>query len=139
MAFVDEILTHLDAQCGDYQAMYREGLQQRDCLRNDDLPGLNTATQRMRGLMDRVQLRQRELPPDLTKLERSQPAVAERTESMRQLIHAILEVREQSESAAQALLDNTQDELRSFDTGRRATRQYQPTRVNEARFIDGRR
>ncbi len=136
-AAVEALLTTLDAQCEDYGAMYREGVRQRDCLRGDDLKGLVEATRRMRELMDRVRTRHVDLPADLVRLERGNPEVAARTNSLRQTIKSVLELRDQSEQSARQLLDDTRSQMRQVGTGRRASRGYrrQPA-LQDPRFVD---
>ena len=134
---VTTLLDDLDAQCADYQAMYREGVKQRDCLRQDDLTGLHDASERIRGLMDQVRLRQRRLPADLSQLEKQETEIATRIGALRQLIRSVLDVRDQSENAAHVLLEETRRQLRQADTGRRASRRYQQPSVQDARFVDG--
>ncbi len=132
-----ELIETLEAQCEDYQAMHREGVLQRDCLRGDDLRGLNAATARMRLLMDRVGRRQATMPVELARLERESPAVAERTECLRRTIRSVLELRDQSERAARDLLDDTRRQLHQVGAGRRASRGYRRhSSIQEARFVD---
>lgn len=134
---MDELLATLDAQCEDYSAMYREGVAQRDCLRDDDLKGLDEVTSRVRALMDRVRVRHADLPTDLARLEQQNPEVAERTKCLRLTIQSVLQLRDQSDVAARKLLEDTRAQLRQVRTGRRASRGYrqQPKHL-EARFVD---
>ena len=135
-----DLLEALDRQCEDYQAIYREGIAQRDCLRGDDLDGLNAATQRMRELMDRVRQRHACLPGDLPQLERERPDVAERTDCLRRTIQAVLEVRDESERAATDLMADTRRQLRRVGTGQRASRGYRRQLLPaESRFVDNMR
>lgn len=135
----DHLLQALDAQGQDYGLLYRASLEQRDCLRRDDLPGANAAGERVRALIDRVRLRQAHLPADLPGRERGDPAVAERVDALRRAIQSVLEVRGQSEAAARRLLEETRCQLRRVDTGRRASRGYRPQAARGARFVDGAR
>jgi|APSaa5957512622_1039677.scaffolds.fasta_scaffold66576_3 hypothetical protein len=132
-----DLIEALDAQCEDYQAMHHEGVLQRDCLRGDDLTGLNAATGRMRVLMDRVRMRQASMPTDLALVGRTCPQVAQRTECLRQTIQRVLDLRDQSEATASALLADTRRQLQQVGAGRRASRGYrrQPN-LQEARFVD---
>lgn len=134
---MDELLATLDAQCEDYSAIYREGVVQRDCLRDDDLRALNEVTGRMQALMNRVRVRHADLPADLARLERQNPEVAERTKTLRLTIQSILHLRDQSDGAARKLLEDTRMQLRQVRTGRRASRGYrQHPKHLEARFVD---
>lgn len=136
-ATIDDLLAILDAQCEDYGAMYREGVVQRDCLRNDDLDGLNAVTGRMQALMDRVRLRHADLPADLVRLEREHAEVATRTDCLRRTIQSVLALRDQSDQAARRLMEHTRTQLRQVSTARRASRGYQQQpRHLEARFVD---
>lgn len=137
---IGNLLEALDAQCEDYQAMYREGIAQRDSLRDDDLQRLNDSTRRLRDLMDRVRQRHAHMPTDLPRLEREQPEVAQRTATLRHTIEAVLAVRDESEQAATHLLDDTRRQLRQVGTGRRASRGYRRvTTPQESRFVDNMR
>lgn len=132
-----ELLDTLDAQCLDYQAMYRHGLVQRDCLRGDDLKKLNATAVHMRALMDRVRTRQVRMPADLAQLEREHPEVGRRTQCLRRRIQAVLDLRDESDCAARRLLDDTRRQLHQVGTARRASRGYRrqpPPQV--ARFVD---
>ena len=134
---LQQLLEILDEQCEDYQSMYREGVAQRDCLRDDDLRGLNASTGRMRALMDSVRARHTRLPVELIRLEREQPEVAERTECLRHTIQSVLDLRDQSERAARGLLGETRRQVRQVRTGRRASRGYgRPPAAQESRFVD---
>lgn len=135
----DALLADLDAQCEDFQAVYREGLRQRDCLRLDDLSGANDACQCMRRLMTRIQVRAARLPTDLAAADRQRPEVAHRTATLRRIIQSVEEVRAQSERATLDLLESTQRQLRQFDTGRRAAKGYRGAVLPRARFVDGSR
>ena len=127
---LQQLLEILDEQCEDYQSMYREGVAQRDCLRDDDLRGL-------KALMDSVRARHTRLPVELIRLEREQPEVAERTECLRHTIQSVLDLRDQSERAARGLLGETRRQLRQVRTGRRASRGYgRPPAAQESRFVD---
>ena len=134
---MQELLDTLDAQCEDYQVMYREGLVQRDCLRDDDLKGLNVTSRRIRMLMDRVRGRQVDMPADLAQLGRQLPEVGQRLECLRQTIQSVLDVRDETDGAARQLLDDTRRQLYQVGTGRRASRGYrrQPP-PQAARFVD---
>ena len=138
-ADLEAILPVLDAQCEDYKALCREGQRQRDCLRSDDMQGMNEATRSMRVLMNRIQLRQAQLPPDLAGIAQRRPAVAERTAALRQFVHRVLQVRDESERAARELLEATRHQLHQFDAGRRAARGYQRVVPRQPRFVDGSR
>lgn len=138
-ANLEAILPVLDAQCEDYGALYCEGQRQRDCLRRDDMQGMNEATRSMRVLMNRIQLRQAQLPPDLAGLAQRQPAVAERTATLRQFVRRVLRVRDESEQAARELLAATRHQLHQFDAGRRAARGYRRVAPRQPRFVDGSR
>ena len=132
-----ELLESLDAQCEDYQVMYREGLVQRDCLRDDDLKRLNATTGRIRTLMERVRLRQIGMPADLARLGREFAEVGRRLQCLGQMIQSVLHVRDESDGAARQLLDDTRRQLHQVGTGRRASRGYrrQPP-PQAARFVD---
>ena len=134
------VLRALDAQCEDYQSMYREALRQRDSLRGDDMDALNQATARIRGLVDRVRQRHGTLP-QLPELERLHPEVAQRTDALRRTIRAILDLREESERSARALLDDTRAQMRRVGRGRQASRGYRRAGAppQAARFVDGAR
>lgn len=134
-----DLLEALDAQCGDYRAMYETGLRQRDCLRLGDLTGLSRASEGMKALMDRLRVRQARLPADLLQVEQADAEVARRTGHIRQLLHAILALGSQSEGEARRLLEETRRDLRRFDAGRRASRGYQPHCAAGPRFVDHRR
>ena len=133
------VLRALDAQCEDYQMMYRETIRQRDCLQGDDMAALNATTSRLRGLLDRVRQRHGTLP-SLPELE-AHPEVAQRTEKLRTTIRAILEVREEGERAARAQLEDTRRQMRQVGHGQRASRGYRRTArpLQAARFVDGAR
>ena len=134
---MQELLDTLDAQCEDYQVMYREGLVQRDCLRDDDLKGLNATSRRIRMLMDRVRGRQVDMPADLAQLGRQLPEVGQRLECLRQTIQSVLDVRDETDGAARQLLDDTRRQLHQVGTGRRASRGYRrQSPPQAASFVD---
>lgn len=124
-------LDHYTEDCADYRAMYQLGLEQRDYIAREDLEGLGSSCQRQRRLMDRIRLRQagRSAPGD-------SPEELRQREQLRQIITETQELRRNNEAAVQGLLEQTREQLRQSQQGRKSLRGYQVAGLSEARFID---
>ncbi|MEE2657341.1 MAG: flagellar export chaperone FlgN [Candidatus Latescibacterota bacterium] len=139
---VAKVIEALEAQCADYRTMYQVGVEQRQCILQDDLDGLNMAANRMRLLMDSIRARSAHMPAQLGRHAGDHPEIAERAQALKALISSIQEVRRTSETAIRDLQNQTRAELRRFDQGRRAWRGYGKAstgRGEEARFFDDKR
>jgi len=132
---LEKTLEFLDQQCSDYRAMYQLSLDQRACIEREDLPALQTLFARTHRLMDRIRLRQAQLPT----LEGRHPEVEQRYETLRDLLVDLQELRQFNQQAAQRLLERAREEIRRFGKGRRAVRGYQNAQVGQARLFDGTR
>lgn len=135
MADSREIIDFLDQQCGDYRAMYAVGVEQRDCIEREDLVGLESAFARMQKLMDRVRLRQQQMPGP----HRGGPEIMARVEIMRNLIYELDGVRHCAQETAEKLLVETRGEMRRMGKGRQAFRGYQSADPGRSRLYDGTR
>ena len=116
----------------DYRAMYQLGLEQRDCIAREDLEGLGNSCQRLRRLMDRINLRQGGPTGDSPS-----PELERQREELRQIINELQDLRRDNEAAVQHLLEHTRGELRRYQLRRRAVRGYEVNSPAEARFFDG--
>ncbi|MFC1525858.1 hypothetical protein ACFL6X_03490 [Candidatus Latescibacterota bacterium] len=133
---IDEIAV-LEQQHQDYKAMHAVSLSQRDCLKREDLEGVNASGARMHDLMNRIRLRQKELPDEVGMGH--EPDVRVWTEAIRHTIRQILEVRQANEDTLRGMMVQTRREMQQFAQGRRAARGYRHQKVEEARFYDGSR
>ncbi|MEE3259908.1 MAG: hypothetical protein VX293_11920 [Candidatus Latescibacterota bacterium] len=128
-----EILEMLDQQCGDYRAMYAVGLEQRDCIEREDLPGLESAFARMQELMDRVRLRQLRMPDSRD----GGPEAVAKIDALRHLLHELEGVRHCAQAGAEKLLAETRNEMRQMGKGQRAYRGYRSAGPGQSRLYDG--
>jgi|SaaInl7_200m_RNA_FD_contig_101_211035_length_3304_multi_7_in_0_out_0_2 hypothetical protein len=131
----EKTLEILDRQYGDYRAMRTLGMEQRACLERDDLAGLEASFVRIQRLMDRIRLRQTELPV----LDKQHPEIRQRCDKLKTIILEIQDLRQFNQRSAQRLLEDTREEMRQLGKGRRARRGYQSAQVNQARLFDGTR
>ena len=139
MGEMEKALEILDQHYEDYRAMYRVGLEQRDCIAREDLSGLEVSFERMHRLTDRIRRRQAGMP-ELGPGGGAAPGeLQQRHQNLRHIIGELQEVRQSNERAVKRLLQRTRDELRQFGKGQRAARGYRRTRVQDARFFDGTR
>lgn len=132
----ESLIALLDEERQDYLAMHAAGLEQRACLDRDDMAGVSAALARANTLMGRIRLRRARLPGDLA--ARSEPQVVQRTSAIRDAIVQVEELRRANQRTVERLLEETRGDLHRTTRGHKAGRGYRETRVNEARFIDGR-
>ena len=124
---------HYQQDYADYRAMYQVGLEQRDCIAREDLEGLSVSIQRLRRLMDRINLRQAGRPAAGS----PSPEEERQREELRRLLGELQELRRDNEAAVQQLLARTREEMRQYQQRRRAIRGYRVNAPEEARFFDG--
>jgi hypothetical protein len=135
MRELEKTLELLGRQYGDYRAMRTLGMEQRACLERDDLAGLEASFVRIQKLMDRIRLRQTELPV----LDKQHPEIRQQCDKLKTIILEIQDLRQFNQRSAQRLLEDTREEMRQLGKGRRARRGYQSAQVNQARLFDGTR
>ena len=127
-----DLLEHQRIAYGD---MLQLGLEQKSCIENEDLPGLESAFRGMHHGMVEIELRQAEMQ-DLTDGERGDRALLDSRASVKQIITEVEEIRKLNERALHILLDRTKRDLGRLGQGRRAAKGYTNVRVRESRFLD---
>ena len=132
----DELAALLDEERDDYCAMHAAGLEQRACLDRDDMAGVSAALARANTLMGRIRLRRARLPGDLA--TRSEQQLVLRTNAIRDAIVRVEELRRANQRTVERLLVETRGDLHRASRGNKVARGYRETRVDEARFFDGR-
>jgi hypothetical protein len=135
MGNLKKALELLECQGIAYGDMLRLGMEQKSCVENDDLPGLESAFRGVHRAMVDIELRQAEMP-DLSGSERLDRAFRESAASVREMIMRVEEIRKLNERALEMLLDRTKRDLGKLGQGRRAAKGYQNVRVRESRFHD---
>lgn len=118
--------------------MLRLGVEQKSCIENENLTGLEAAFRGMHHAMVEIELRQIEMP-DLTDAERGDRGLRDAMASVSQIILEVEEIRKLNERALHVLLDRTRRDLERLGQGRRAARGYTNVRVRESRFLDSTR
>ena len=134
-----DLLSILDGQYEDYLSMQRVSAEQSRSIARDDVAELEASFGRMHRLMDRIRLRQLELPGNVAEIEARDAEVARRLEALRGLIRGLLRDRQANETSVQRLMDRTRAELKQFGQGQRAAKGYRSRSVEDARFFDGTR
>ena len=89
--------------------------------------------------MERIRLRQKEIPPYYSASDTVDPEVSRRNEAIGELIRNLQSIRNDNEGSVRRLMTRTRAELRQFQQGRQAIRGYRSPKVVEARFYDGAR
>mgnify|MGYP001179838069 CR=1 FL=1 len=137
MQDLEKALGIFDQQYMHYQTMYQVSLEQKSFIEVEDLSSLDISFERMHRLMDQIRLHQAGMP-DLG-VHGVHPELQERRVKLREIISELDELRQVNERSVRQLLERTRVELRQFGQGRRAIRKYQNSRVQGARFFDGKR
>ena len=138
MTELKKALELLECQRIAYGDMAQLGMEQKSCIENEDLSGLESAFQGMHQAMVEIELRQAEMP-DLTDGARSDQALLDSKASVTQIIMKVEEIRKLNERALHILLERTKRDLGKLGQGRRAAKGYTNVRVRESRFLDSRR
>ena len=133
------VLELLDQQYRDYTTMYRVGVRQRAHIAEEDVSGLQTTFHEIRDIMERIRLRQKEIPPYSPQSDEVDPEVTRRNEAIGELIRNLQAIRKDNEDSVRRLMTRARAELRQFQQRRQAVRGYRSQKVVEARFYDGRR
>lgn len=113
-------LVLLEAEYADFEALHALSLEQEACIDQDDLPALERSIVRMRRLMDRIRVRQKNMERGG---EQAQD-VCRRRRDLCDLIGQIQRLQERNQESAQRLLAAARAELRLLDSGSRAVRRY---------------
>ena len=138
MAELRKALDLLERQRIAYADMLELGMEQKSCIENEDLSGLESAFRGMHDAMVEIELRQAEMP-DLTDGEKGGRTLADAKASVSQMIIKVEEIRKLNERALHILLERTKRDLGRLGRGRRAAKGYTNPRVRESRFLDRRR
>ena len=134
-----DVLSILDGQYEDYLSIQRVSAEQSRSIAHEDVPELEASFGRMHRLMDRIRLRQLELPGNVAEIEARDAEVARRMGALRELIRCLLRDRQANEASVRQLMDRTRAELKQFGQGQRAAKGYRSRSVEDARFFDGTR
>lgn len=118
-----------------YEHMYELGLEQKSCIENEDIAGLEVAFRGLHQAMIDIQLHHAEMP-DLSTRENAHPTLQERRGAVRQAILKVEELRQLNARAVQFMLESTRGELNRLGQGRRAAHGYRNAHVRESRFLD---
>ena len=135
----EEVLSALEQQLGDYRGMQQVSLEQGQFITREDVTGLSSSFERMHRIMDRIRLRQQELPSGslARRLESGDARIAECLEAIRHIIRDLQRSRQAHERSVRLLMERTQSELVGLGQGQRAARGYRGRFVEDARFFDG--
>ena len=135
MSHFKKALDLLECQRIAYGDMLQLGMEQKSCIANDDVSGLDAAFRGMHHAMVEIELRQAEMP-ELSEGQRGDRAFLDSRVSVRQIIMRVEEIRKLNERALEMLRDRTKRDLGKLGQGRRATKGYKNVRVRESRFLD---
>lgn len=131
-----EIAAILDEQFDDYRAMRTMGIRQRNFLSCNDLDGLDDSFRKLRSCMDRIRLRESQLPVQWQEV--ADPGIDKRRADLRQIIGELDQIRLVIEQSVRDLLQETRVDLKRCHSGRKAVKNYLTPSGGplDARFYD---
>ena len=134
-----EIGAILDAQYDDYQAMLALGVQQENSFSRNDLSDLDDNFQQLRLCMNRIRLRETQLPTRWQ--DDADPTIAGRCVGLRRIIGELDRIRQVNEQSVRDQMQQTRLDLKQSQSGKKAVRNYlsHSGSIQGPRFYDGRR
>ena len=133
------VLELLDQQYRDYTTLYRVNAQQRTHIAEEDVSGLQSTVHEIRNVMERIRLRQKEIPSPFSRSDTADPEVTRRNQAIGELIRNLQVIGKENEGSVRRLIARSRVELRQFQQGRQAVKGYRSPQVVEARFYDDKR
>jgi len=122
----------------DFEALKGVALEQQRCIEEEDMDGLNRSLTQARGLMERIELRQRRVPGFRQALRDGRDEWASRRKGLQRLLAEIDGLRRVNEGALTRWRERTRVQLAQVGKGGRSVgRGYGRRAISGPRLLDG--